>query len=124
MDGTQLIKVWGFGTDPEKQRIRQGKRRTCCNFKGINAGKTRVYDQTFGNTARCPEECKDFFNTFLPMEAGISALYPWRMMELLTGLKWPVKNTKVGSVMSIRHAALRQNWGRGIIKKLGQDLIK
>lgn len=65
MDGTQLVKVWGFGTDPEQAAYQARKNAVhAVMFKGINAGKPGCMTRPLVTQPGAEELHREFFNTF------------------------------------------------------------
>lgn len=122
MDGTQLVKVWGFGTDPEQAAYQARKNAVhAVIFKGINAGKPGCMTRPLVNQPGAEELHRDFFNTFFTDGGRYLSFVSMANDGTVDRIKMTSKEYKVGSVMSIRHAALRQELeAAGIIKKLGQ----
>ncbi|MBK7223152.1 MAG: hypothetical protein IPH94_18130 [Saprospiraceae bacterium] len=122
MDGTQLVKVWGFGTDPEKAAYQARKNAVhAVLFKGINAGKPGCMTRPLVTQPGAEELHREFFNTFFTDGGRYLSFVSMANDGTVDRIKMTSKEYKVGSVMSIRHAALRQELeAAGIIKKLGQ----
>jgi len=122
MDGTQLVKVWGFGTNPEKAAYQARKNAIhAVLFKGINAGKPGCMTRPLVTTPGAEEMHREFFNTFFTDGGRYLNFVSQANDGSLDRIRISSKEYKVGSVVSVRHAALREELeAAGIIKKLGQ----
>lgn len=122
MDGTQLVKVWGFGTDPEKAAYQARKNAVhAVVFKGINAGKPGCMTRPLVTQPGAEELHREFFGTFFTDGGRYLNFVSMANDGTVDRIKMTSREYKVGSVVSVRHAALREELeAAGIIKKLGQ----
>lgn len=122
MDGTQLVKVWGFGTNPDKAAYQARKNAIhAVLFKGINAGKPGCMTRPIVTQPGAEDMHKEFFNTFFSDGGRYLNFVSQANDGSVDRVRISSKEYKVGSVVSVRHAALREELeAAGIIKKLGQ----
>jgi hypothetical protein len=122
MDGTQLVKVWGFGTKPDKAVYQARKNAVhAVLFKGINAGKPGCMTRPIVTQPGAEDMHKEFFNTFFSDGGRYLNFVSQANDGSVDRIRISSKEYKVGSVVSIRHSALREELeAAGIIKKLGQ----
>lgn len=122
MDGTQLVKVWGFGKSPERA-IFQAKKNAvhAIVFKGINVGKPGCMRRPLVTEPGAEVQYQDFFETFFS-DGG-----RYLNFVALTGdgspdrIKISRTNYKVGIIVSVAHSNLRRDLeAAGIVNKLGQ----
>jgi hypothetical protein len=122
MEGTQLVKVWGFGTNPDKAAY-QARRNAihAVLFKGINAGKPGCMTKPIVTQPGAEELHREFFNTFFSDGGRYLNFVSQANDGTLDRIRISSKEYKVGTVVSVRHSALRNELeSAGIIKKLGQ----
>jgi hypothetical protein len=64
-DGTQILKIWGYGKKPERA-ILQAKRNAvhAVVFKGIYAGQPGCTKRPLVNNPNAEQEHQDYFNAF------------------------------------------------------------
>lgn len=122
MDGTQLIKVWGFGVKPEKAVYQARKNAVqAVMFKGINGGKPGCMTKPLVTQPGAREMHTEFFNTFFTDGGRYLSFISQANDGSVDRIKMSNNQYKVGVVVSVRHAALREELeAAGIIKKLGQ----
>ena len=122
MDGTQLVKVWGFGTNPDKAAYQARKNAIhAVMFKGINAGKPGCMSRPIVTQPGAEEMHREFFNTFFSDGGRYLSFVSQANDGSVDRIRISSKEYKVGSIVSVRHAALREELeAAGIIKKLGQ----
>ena len=121
MDGTQLIKVWGFGKKPDKA-VYQAKRNAvhAVMFKGINTGKPGCMMRPLITSPSAEVQHADYFNTFFAEGGRYLNFVAQTGDGTLDRIKISKKQYKVGVVVSVRHAELRRELETaGIIKRLG-----
>jgi len=124
MDGTQLLKVWGYAKKPS-EAVELAKRNAvyAVMFKGILSGKPGCMVRPLITEAGSEQQHQDYFNTFFK-KGG-------KYLEFVSvssdGSIDPKDRLKVGSrykigvVVSVSHATLRKELeAAGIIKALGQ----
>lgn len=122
MDGTQLVKVWGFGTNPEKAAYQARKNAVhALMFKGVNAGKPGCMTRPLVTQPGAEEMHREFFNTFFTDGGRYLNFVSQANDGSMDRIRISSREYKVGTVVSVRHAALREELeAAGIIKKLGQ----
>jgi hypothetical protein len=122
MDGTQLVKVWGFGTNPEKAAYQARKNAVhALMFKGVNAGKPGCMTRPLVSQPGAEEMHREFFNTFFTDGGRYLNFVSQANDGSMDRIRISSREYKVGTVVSVRHAALREELeAAGIIKKLGQ----
>ncbi len=122
MDGTQLVKVWGFGTTPEKAAYQARKNAVhALMFKGVNAGKPGCMTRPLVTQPGAEEMHREFFNTFFTDGGRYLNFVSQANDGSMDRIRISSREYKVGTVVSVRHAALREELeAAGIIKKLGQ----
>jgi hypothetical protein len=122
MDGTQLIKVWGYGKSPERA-IFQAKKNAvhAITFKGINAGRPGCMRRPLVTEPGAEVKYQDFFETFFTNGGR------YLNFVTLTGdgspdrIRISRRNYKVGIIVSVAHSNLRRELeAAGIVSKLGQ----
>ncbi len=121
MDGTQLIKVWGFGNKPD-EAIYQAKKNAvhAVIFKGINGGKPGCMTRPLVTKPGAEVQHSDYFNTFFSNGGRYLSFVSQTGDGSLDRIKISKKEYKVGVVVSVRHAELRRELeAAGIINKLG-----
>lgn len=122
MDGTQLIKVWGYGKKPN-DAIFQAKKNAvhAVIFKGINTGKPGCMRRPLITQPGALVQHADFFETFFANGGHYLNFVAQTGDGSVDRIKVSRKQYKVGVIVSVRHAALRRELeAAGIIKKLGQ----
>ena len=122
MDGTQLVKVWGFGTDPDQSAYQSRKNAVhAVLFKGINASKPGCMTRPIVTQPGAEELHREFFNTFFTDGGRYLQFVSLSNDGTVDRIRITNREYKVGSILSVRHAALREELeAAGIIKKLGQ----
>ncbi len=122
MDGTQLVKVWGFGTNPDQAAYQSRKNAVhAVLFKGINAGKPGCMTRPIVTQPGAEELHREFFNTFFTDGGRYLQFVSLSNDGTVDRIRITNREYKVGSILSVRHAALREELeAAGIIKKLGQ----
>ena len=122
MDGTQLIKVWGYGRKPD-DAIEQAKKNAvhAVIFKGITSGKPGCMQKPLSVQAGAEQQYQEYYNTFF-LKGGkylnfVSITNDGSINpndRLKTGNQY-----KIGVVVSVSHSALRKELeAAGVIKKL------
>jgi len=118
-DGTQLIKVWGFGNKPD-EAVYQAKKNAvhAVIFKGIRGGKPGCMTRPLVTTPGAEQMHSDYFNTFFA-NGGRYLNFVSQSGSEVDRIKIDKKQYKVGVVVSVAHAELRRELeAAGIIKKL------
>ncbi|PKP35904.1 MAG: hypothetical protein CVU00_00230 [Bacteroidetes bacterium HGW-Bacteroidetes-17] len=121
MDGTQLVKIWGFGNKPEKA-VYQAKKNAvhAIMFKGILGGKPGCMQRPLINDPAATEKHSDYFDLFFEDGGRYLQFVSETGDGTMDRIKVSKKEYKVGIVVSIRHSALRTELETaGIINKLG-----
>jgi hypothetical protein len=121
MDGTQLIKVWGFGKKPDVA-VYQAKKNAvhAVIFKGINNGKPGCMTRPLITQPGAEVQHGAFFETFFADGGHYLNFVSQTGDGSLDRIKVSKKQYKVGVVVSVSHAALRRELETaGIINKLG-----
>ena len=124
MDGTQLVKVWGYGKKPN-DAIEQAKKNAvqAVIFKGIANGERGCMQKPLVTSHGSEQQFQDYFNAFF--QAGGKYLNYVNLssdgsIDPKDRLKIG-KQYKVGVIVSVNHAQLRKELeAAGIIKKLGE----
>lgn len=124
MDGTQLLKVWGYAKKPS-EAVELAKRNAvhAVMFKGILAGKPGCMVRPLVTEPGAEQQHQDYFNAFFKK----GGKYLEYVSVSSDGSIDPKDRLKVGSrykigvAVSVSHAALRKELeAAGIIKALGQ----
>ncbi len=120
VDGTQLIKVWGFGKKPD-DAVYQAKKNAvhAVIFKGIRGGKPGCMTRPLVTSPAAEQMHSDYFNTFFA-DGGRYLNFVSQSGSQLDRIKVDKKQYKVGVVISVSHAELRRELeAAGVIKKMG-----
>jgi hypothetical protein len=124
MDGTQIIKVWGYSKKPS-EAIEMAKRNAvhAVMFKGIITGKPGCMMRPLVTEPGSEQQHQDYFNAFFKK----GGKYLEYVSVSSDGSIDPKDRLKVGSrykigvVVSVSHSALRKELeAAGIVKALGQ----
>lgn len=121
MDGTQLIKVWGYGKKPENA-VYQAKKNAvhAVMFKGIRGGKPGCMTRPLITKPGVEQMNADYFNAFFTNGGRYLNFVSQTGGGQLDRIKIDKKQYKVGVIVSVEHTKLRQELETaGIIKKLG-----
>jgi hypothetical protein len=122
MDGTQLIKVWGFGKKPE-DAIHQARKNAvhAVIFKGILGGQPGCMQRPLVNKPGAEVQHADYFNNFFSNGGSYLRFVSQAGDGSVDRIKIDKRTYKVGVVDSVMHAQLRRELeAAGIIPKLGQ----
>jgi len=123
MDGTQLLKVWGYGKKP-KDAVENAKKDAvqAVMFKGILAGKPGCMMRPLITDAGAEQQHQDYFVAFFK-EKGKYLNFVSISSDGSIDPKDRLKvggQFKVGVIVSVSHSALRKELeAAGIIKALG-----
>lgn len=123
MDGTQLVKVWGYGKKPN-DAIEQAKKNAvhAIIFKGITTGEKGCMKKPLVTTPGAEQQFQDYFNAFF-QEGGKYLNYVNLSSDGSIDPRDRLKvgrQYKIGVIVSVNHAQLRKELeAAGIIKKLG-----
>jgi len=121
MDGTQLIKVWGYGKKPEKA-VYQAKKNAvhAVIFKGIQGGKSGCMTRALVNKPGAREQHADYFDLFFANGGRYLQFVSQSGDGKVDRIKIKKRQYKVGVVVSVMHSSLRKELeAAGIVKKLG-----
>ena len=122
MDGTQLIKVWGYGKN-KTEAVEQAKKNAvhAVVFKGIPTGKSGCMQRPLATKAGTEQQHKDYFESFFKKSG------PYLKFVTLSndGSIDPAdrlkagKKYKMGVTVTVMHSALRKELeAAGVIEKL------
>lgn len=122
MDGTQLIKVWGYGKKPEDAAYQAKKNAVhAIIFKGVNAGKPGCMTRPLVTKPGADVQHSDYFETFFTNGGHYLDFVSLSGDGTMDRIKVDRKQYKVGVIVSVKHAQLRKELETaGIINKLGQ----
>lgn len=122
MDGTQLVKVWGFGKKPE-DAIYQARKNAAhaVLFKGITGGKPGCMQSPLVTKPGAEVQHAEFFQNFFSDGGSYLRFVSQTGDGSVDRIKIDKKTYKVGVIVSVMHAQLRRELeAAGIIPKLGQ----
>lgn len=118
--GTQLLKIWGYGKKPEDAVI-QAKRNAvhAVIFKGITAGQGCMKRPLITNPG-AEESHADYFKEFFSPAGRYLNFVSLSGEGVQERIKIDSKTYKVAINVSVMHTALRQELeSAGILKQLG-----
>jgi hypothetical protein len=121
MDGTQLIKVWGYGKKPDVAAYQAKKNAVhAVIFKGINGGKPGCMVRPLVTKPGAEVQHSDYFNTFFSNGGHYLNFVSQTGDGTMDRIKVSKNEYKVGIVVAVKHADLRRELETaGIINKLG-----
>lgn len=121
MDGTQLVKVWGFGNKPEDAAYQARKNAVhAMIFKGINGGKPGCMTRPLVTKPGAEVQHADYFNAFFSNGGHYLNFVSQTGDGTMDRIKIDKKQYKVGVVVAVKHAELRRELETaGIIQRLG-----
>lgn len=122
MDGTQLIKVWGFGKKPD-DAIYMAKKNAvhAVIFKGILGGKPGCMTRPLISKPGEEELHREYFNTFFANGGRYLAFVSETGDGKVDRIKISNKEYKVGVVVAVMHSQLRAELeAAGILKELSR----
>jgi len=122
MDGTQLIKVWGFGKKPD-DAIYNAKKNSvhAVIFKGILGGKPGCMTRPLINTPGVEEKHREYFNSFFADGGRYLKFVSQTGDGNVDRVKISNKEYKVGVIVAVMHTQLRQELeAAGILKELSR----
>lgn len=121
MDGTQLIKVWGFGKKPDKAAYQAKKNAVhAVIFKGITGGKPGCMMRPLVTQPGAEVKHSAYFETFFSEGGHYLNFVSQSGDGTMDRIKVAKKQYKVGVIVSVKHSSLRKELETaGIIKKLG-----
>ena len=123
MQGTQLVKVWGYGKKPD-DAIEQAKKNAvhAIMFRGITAGDRGCMQKPLITSPGAEQQFQDYFNAFFQKGgkylnfvniSSDGSINPNDRLKV-------GRHYKIGLVVSVNHAQLRKELeSAGIIKQLG-----
>lgn len=120
-EGTQLMKVWGYGKKPEDAVI-QAKLNAvhAVIFKGIFAGEAGCMKRPLVSDPGLEEKNQDYFDAFFKPNGEYLSYIAVSGEGLRESIKVDKRTYKVAIHVSVQHSALRKKLeSDGIIKKLG-----
>lgn len=120
-EGTQLMKVWGYGKKPEDAVI-QAKLNAvhAVIFKGIFAGAGGCMKRPLVSDPNTEEKNQDYFDTFFKPNGEYLSYIATSGEGVRESIKVDKKTYKVAISVSVQHSALRKKLeADGIVKKLG-----
>ena len=122
MDGTQLVKVWGFGKKPQDAAYQARKNAVhAVIFKGIAGGRPGCMMRPLVNRPGAEVQHADFFNNFFSDGGSYLRFVSQTGDGSVDRIKVDRNTYKVGVVVSVMHAQLRRELeAAGIIPPLGQ----
>lgn len=122
MDGTQLVKVWGFGKKPDDAVYQARKNAVhAVLFKGIIGGKPGCMQSPLVAKPGAEVQHADFFQNFFKDGGGYLKFVSQAGDGTVDRIKIDTKTYKVGVVVSVMHAQLRRELeAAGIVPRLGQ----
>ncbi|MFZ4797703.1 MAG: hypothetical protein ACOYMA_09430 [Bacteroidia bacterium] len=121
-DGTQFIKVWGYGSNPDIA-IEQAKKNAvhALIFKGITTGKPGCMQKPLATQVGAEQQYKEYFDSFFSKEgkylnfvsiSNDGSINPNDRLKV--GNKY-----KIGVAVSVKHASLRKELeAAGIVNRL------
>lgn len=122
MDGTQLVKIWGFGKKPD-DAIYQAKKNAvhAVIFKGILGGKPGCMTRPLVNKPGAEEQHREYFNTFFSDGGRYLAFVSQTGDGKVDRIKISNKEYKVGVIVAVMHSQLRTELeAAGILKELSR----
>jgi hypothetical protein len=120
MDGTQLVKVWGYGNKPENAAYQAKKNAVhAVVFKGITGGKPGCMTRPLVTKPGAEVQHADYFETFFSDGGHYLSFVSQSGDGSMERIKVDKKQYKVGVIVSVKHTALRRELETaGIIPKL------
>jgi|JFJP01.1.fsa_nt_gi hypothetical protein len=122
MDGTQLIKVWGFGKKPD-DAIYMAKKNAvhAVIFKGILGGKPGCMTRPLVNQPDAEQKNREYFNSFFADGGRYLAFVSQTGDGKVDRIKVSNKDYKVGIIVAVMHSQLRSELeAAGILKELSR----
>lgn len=122
MDGTQLIKVWGFGKKPDDAIYNAKKNAVhAVIFKGILGGKPGCMTRPLINKPGVEEQHREYFNSFFADGGRYLNFVSQTGDGKVDRIKVSNKDYKVGVIVAIMHSQLRAELeAAGILKELSR----
>lgn len=122
MDGTQLIKVWGFGRKPDDAIYNAKKNAVhAVIFKGILGGKPGCMTRPLITQPGVEEQHQEYFNSFFANGGRYLNFVSQTGDGKVDRIKISNKEYKVGVIVAVMHTKLRQELeAAGIIKEISR----
>jgi len=122
MDGTQLIKVWGFGKKPDDAIYNAKKNAVhAVIFKGIMGGKPGCMTRPLINKPGVEEQHREYFNSFFANGGRYLSFVSQTGDGKVDRIKISNKDYKIGVIVAIMHSELRAELeAAGILKELSR----
>jgi hypothetical protein len=122
MDGTQLIKVWGFGKKPDDAIYNAKKNAVhAIIFKGILGGKPGCMTRPLISKPGVEEQNREYFSSFFADGGRYLAFVSQTGDGKVDRIKVSNKDYKVGIVVAVMHTQLRAELeAAGILKEISR----
>ena len=122
MDGTQLIKVWGFGKKPDDAIYNAKKNAVhAVIFKGIMGGKPGCMTRPLISKPGVEEQHREYFNSFFSDGGRYLNFVSQTGDGKVDRIKVSNKDYKVGVIVAVMHSQLRAELeAAGILKELSR----
>lgn len=122
VDGTQLVKVWSFGTSPDNAMVQARKNAVhAVIFRGVRTGLPGCMMRPLITKPGAEVQHAEYFNNFFSNGGAYLRFVNQAGDGSIDRIKISNKSYKVGMVVSVLHAQLRSELeAAGIIPKLGQ----
>ncbi len=122
MDGTQLLKIWGFGKKPDDAIFSAKKNAVhAVIFKGIQGGKPGCMTRPLVSKPGAEELHREYFDTFFANGGRYLAFVSQTGDGKIERIKISNKEYKVGVVVAVMHSQLRSELeAAGILKELSR----
>jgi hypothetical protein len=122
MDGTQLIKVWGFGRKPDDAIYNAKKNAVhAIIFKGILGGKPGCMTRPLINKPGVEEQHREYFNSFFSDGGRYLAFVSQTGDGKVDRIKVSNKDYKVGIIVAVMHSQLRTELeAAGVLKEISR----
>ena len=120
-EGTQLMKIWGYGKKPQDAVI-QAKLNAvhAVIFKGIFAGTPGCMNRPLVTETNAEEKNQEYFDLFFKPNGEYLNYIAVSGEGVRESIKVDKKTYKVAIFVSVQHASLRKKLENdGIIRKLG-----
>jgi hypothetical protein len=120
-EGTQLMKIWGYGKKPEDAVIHAKLNAVhAVIFKGIFVGEPGCMKKPLVTDPGVEEKNQDYFDAFFKPNGEYLSYVAVSGEGVRESIKVDKKTYKVAIFVSVQHASLRKKLENdGIIKKLG-----
>jgi hypothetical protein len=120
-EGTQLMKVWGYGKKPEDAVIHAKLNAVhAVIFKGIFVGEPGCMKKPLVTDPGVEEKNQDYFDAFFKPNGEYLSYVAVSGEGVRESIKVDKKTYKVAIFVSVQHGSLRKKLENdGIVKKLG-----